>query len=104
MIVNDWFKKGIVFKDIIFFMNDGEVYCFVIDKIVEYVKELKIDIIVGLEVCGFIIGCLVVYVLGIGFVFVCKLGKFFCEIIEMEYDLEYGMNKLFMYSDVIKLG
>lgn len=46
-IVNDWPKKGIVFKDITPLMNDGEAYRFATDKIVEYAKELKIDIIVG---------------------------------------------------------
>ncbi|EGP7254431.1 adenine phosphoribosyltransferase, partial [Listeria monocytogenes] len=42
-IVNDWPKKGIVFKDITPLMNDGEAYRFATDKIVEYAKELKID-------------------------------------------------------------
>lgn len=60
--------------------------------------------IVGLEVCGFIVGCLVVYVFGIGFVLVCKLGKLLCEVILVDYEKEYGFDILIMYVDVIKLG
>ncbi|EAD7836742.1 adenine phosphoribosyltransferase [Listeria monocytogenes] len=101
-IVNDWPKKGIVFKDITPLMNDGEAYRFATDKIVEYAKELKIDIIVGPEARGFIIGCPVAYALGIGFAPVRKPGKLPRETIEMEYDLEYGTNKLSMHSDAIK--
>ncbi|EIP1892480.1 adenine phosphoribosyltransferase [Listeria monocytogenes] len=103
-IVNDWPKKGIVFKDITPLMNDGEAYRFATDKIVEYAKELKIDIIVGPEARGFIIGCPVAYALGIGFAPVRKPGKLPRETIEMEYDLEYGTNKLSMHSDGIKPG
>lgn len=103
-IVNDWPKKGIVFKDITPLMNDGEAYRFATDKIVEYAKELKIDIIVGPEARGFIIGCPVAYALGIGFAPVRKPGKLPRETIEMEYDLEYGTNILSMHSDAIKPG
>ncbi|MBC1579458.1 adenine phosphoribosyltransferase [Listeria seeligeri] len=103
-IVNDWPKKGIVFKDITPLMNDGEAYRFATDKIVEYAKELKIDIIVGPEARGFIIGCPVAYALGIGFAPVRKPGKLPRETIEMEYDLEYGTNKLSMHSDAIQPG
>ncbi|MBF2372711.1 adenine phosphoribosyltransferase [Listeria seeligeri] len=103
-IVNDWPKKGIVFKDITPLMNDGEAYRFATDKIVEYAKELKIDIIVGPEARGFIIGCPVAYALGIGFAPVRKPGKLPRETIEMEYDLEYGTNKLSLHSDAIQPG
>lgn len=100
----DYLKEGIVFKDIIFLMNDGKVYKVVIDVIVEYVKERDIDVVVGLEVCGFIIGCLVFYVLEVGFVLVCKLGKLLCEVIIVDYGKEYGKDVLMIYKDVIKLG
>lgn len=60
--------------------------------------------VVGLEVCGFIVGCFVVYELGVGFVLVCKKGKLFWEIIEVIYGLEYGIDILILYKDVIKLG
>lgn len=54
--------------------------------------------------CGFIIGCLVVYVFGVGFVLVWKEGKFLCEVIKVDYGLEYGKDVLIIYKDVILLG
>lgn len=104
VLIENYFKEGIIFRDIILFMNDGEVYKYVIEKIVEFVKDYYIDIVVGLEVRGFIFGCFVFYVLGVGFVLVRKLGKLFCEVIEYVYDLEYGLNKLCLYKDLIKFG
>ncbi|WP_163652922.1 adenine phosphoribosyltransferase [Listeria sp. PSOL-1] len=103
-IVNDWPKKGIVFKDITPLMNDGEAYKFATDQIVAYARKLDIDIIVGPEARGFIIGCPVAYALGIGFAPVRKPNKLPRETIDMEYDLEYGTNILSMHQDAIKPG
>ncbi|SQC69212.1 Adenine phosphoribosyltransferase [Listeria fleischmannii subsp. fleischmannii] len=103
-IVDDWPKEGIVFKDITPLMNDGEAYKFATDQIVEYAEKLAVDLIVGPEARGFIIGCPVAYALGIGFAPVRKPGKLPRETIEMEYELEYGTNKLTMHKDAIKPG
>lgn len=103
-IVEDWPKKGISFKDITTLMADGEAYKYATDKIVEYAKEKEVDIIVGPEARGFIIGCPVAYSLGIGFVPVRKPNKLPREVISYEYDLEYGSNVLTMHSDSIKKG
>ncbi|MBF0714245.1 adenine phosphoribosyltransferase [Gemella sp. GH3] len=103
-IVEDWPKKGISFKDITTLMADGEAYKYATDKIVDYAKEKKADVVVGPEARGFIIGCPVAYSLGIGFVPVRKPNKLPREVISYEYDLEYGSNTLTMHSDAIKPG
>ncbi|AQY51253.1 adenine phosphoribosyltransferase [Listeria weihenstephanensis FSL R9-0317] len=103
-IVNDWPKEGIVFKDITPLMSNGEAYKFATDQIVAYAKKLNIDVIVGPEARGFIIGCPVAYSLGIGFAPVRKPNKLPRETVDMEYDLEYGTNKLSMHKDAIKPG
>ncbi|MBC1913381.1 adenine phosphoribosyltransferase [Listeria booriae] len=103
-IVNDWPKEGIVFKDITPLMSHGEAYKFATDQIVDYAKKLGVDVIVGPEARGFIIGCPVAYSLGIGFAPVRKPNKLPRETVDMEYDLEYGTNKLSMHKDAIKLG
>ncbi len=103
-IVEDWPKKGISFKDITTLMANGEAYKYATDKIVEYAKERQVDVVVGPEARGFIIGCPVAYSLGIGFVPVRKPNKLPREVISYEYDLEYGSNTLTMHSDSIKPG
>lgn len=103
-IVEDWPKKGISFKDITTLMANGDAYKYATDKIVAYAKEKKVDVIVGPEARGFIIGCPVAYALGIGFVPVRKPNKLPREVISYEYDLEYGSNTLTMHKDAIKKG
>ena len=58
--VKDWPSAG-VFKDITTIMDNGEAYGYATDQIVEYAKEKNIDIVVGPEARGFIIGCPVAY-------------------------------------------
>lgn len=58
----------------------------------------------GIEVCGFLFGVLLVLELGIGFVFVCKFNKLFWDVFSESYELEYGKDMLEIYKDVILLG
>ncbi|MEK4521619.1 adenine phosphoribosyltransferase [Psychrobacillus sp. FSL W7-1457] len=103
-IVEDWPKPGIRFKDITTIMDNGEAYKYATDQIVEYAKEVGVDIIVGPEARGFIIGCPVAYALGIGFAPVRKEGKLPREVIRAEYGLEYGKDVLTMHKDAVKPG
>lgn len=103
-IVPDFPKPGIQFKDITTIMDKGEVYKYATDQIVNYAREKKIDVVVGPEARGFIIGCPVAYALGVGFVPVRKEGKLPREVIRVEYGLEYGKDVLTMHKDAIKPG
>ncbi|NRD75957.1 adenine phosphoribosyltransferase [Bacillus sp. BRMEA1] len=103
-IVPDYPKQGIVFKDITPLMNDGEAYRYATDRIVDYAKDKHIDIIVGPEARGFIIGCPVAYSLGVGFAPVRKEGKLPRETIKVGYGLEYGKDVLTIHKDAIKPG
>jgi adenine phosphoribosyltransferase len=103
-IVPDFPKPGIQFKDITTLMDKGEVYKYATDQIVQYAREKQIDIVVGPEARGFIIGCPVAYALGVGFAPVRKEGKLPREVVRVEYGLEYGKDVLTMHKDAIKPG
>lgn len=103
-IVPDWPKPGISFKDISSLMENGEAYRYATDQIVEYAKDKAIDIVVGPEARGFIIGCPVAYALGVGFAPVRKEGKLPRETVKVEYGLEYGKDVLTIHKDAIKPG
>lgn len=103
-IVPDWPKEGIKFKDITTLMDNGEAYRYATDQIVEYAREKEIDLIVGPEARGFIIGCPVAYALGVGFAPVRKEGKLPRETIKAEYGKEYGKDALTIHKDAIKPG
>lgn len=102
--VDNYPKEGIIFRDITPLMGDGEAFAYATQKIVNYANELQVDVVVGPEARGFIVGCPVAYALEIGFIPVRKPGKLPREVVEVEYDLEYGTNKLSIHQDAIKPG
>ncbi|MCM3002610.1 adenine phosphoribosyltransferase [Priestia koreensis] len=103
-IVEDWPKPGIKFKDITTLMDNGDAYRYATDQIMAYAKDKSVDLIVGPEARGFIIGCPVAYALGVGFAPVRKEGKLPREVIKVDYGLEYGKDVLTIHKDAIKPG
>ncbi|HLS35408.1 MAG TPA: adenine phosphoribosyltransferase [Bacillota bacterium] len=103
-IVQDFPKEGIEFKDITPLMDNGKAFRSAVNEIVDYAKDKEVDVIVGPEARGFIIGCPVAYALEIGFIPVRKKGKLPREVIEIDYGLEYGENVLAIHKDAVKPG
>lgn len=97
-------KEGIVFRDISPLMADGDAYREATHEIVEYAREKKIDMVVGPEARGFIVGCPVAYEMNVGFAPVRKPGKLPRETIEVTYDKEYGQDTLTIHKDAIQPG
>ncbi|WP_270179412.1 adenine phosphoribosyltransferase [Alkalihalobacillus sp. CinArs1] len=103
-VVEDYPKEGIRFKDITPLMQNGEAYRGVVNDIADFAKDKNVDVIVGPEARGFIVGCPVAYILGIGFVPVRKEGKLPREVVKVDYGLEYGKDVLTIHKDAIKPG
>lgn len=103
-VVEDFPKKGISFKDITTLIGDGEALKFTVDKMAEYLRDKKIDLVVGPEARGFIFGVPVAYALGVGFVPIRKKGKLPGETVGINYGLEYGTDTLEIHKDAIKKG
>ena len=97
-------SEGITFRDISPLMADGDAYRYATKQIVDYAKEKNIDMVVGPEARGFIVGCPVAYESGVGFAPVRKPGKLPRKTIEVSYDLEYGSDTLTIHEDAIKPG
>ena len=68
------------------------------------IRDLDVDVIVGLEARGFIFGMPIAYLLGKSFVLIRKKGKLPCETICESYDLEYGKAEIEIHTDSIKPG
>src|SRR5690625_1693529 len=103
-MVDDWPEEGVQFKDITTLMDNGPAYKSAVNEIVDYAKDKKVDIIVGPEARGFIVGCPVAYALEIGFAPVRKAGKLPREVISVDYGLEYGQDVLTLHKDAIEPG
>lgn len=102
--IENYPKEGITFRDISPLMADGNAYSYAIREIVQYAQDKEIDMIVGPEARGFIVGCPVAFELGIGFAPVRKPGKLPREVISADYEKEYGLDTLTMHADAIQKG
>ena len=99
-------KKGILFRDITTLIKDPVGFKLVIDAFTQHFRKSAdaIDIIVGIESRGFIIGGALSYILGKGFVPIRKKGKLPAATISHEYELEYGTDTLEIHKDAIQKG
>jgi len=102
--IPNWPKAGIVFRDITTLIKDPDGLKACIDDFVERYKDRDIDVIVGIDSRGFILGGALAYLLGKGFVPVRKKGKLPAETESEEYDLEYGKDCIEIHKDAITPG
>lgn len=102
--VADFPEEGIVFRDITPLMADGKAFRAAIQAIVTFAREKEVDLIVGPEARGFIVGCPVAYELGVGFVPARKKGKLPRATATIHYGLEYGEDILQVHKEDIQPG
>jgi adenine phosphoribosyltransferase len=102
--VPHWPKKGIMFRDITTLLKDPVGLKICIDDFVARYKDKDIDLIVGIDSRGFILGGVLAYLLGKGFVPVRKKGKLPAETEREEYSLEYGTDVVEIHKDAIEKG
>jgi len=102
--IPDFPKPGIPFSDITTLLKDAGAYKEAIDLMVEPYRDLRVDLVVGMESRGFIFSGPIAYKLGAGLIPVRKLGKLPAETVSVEYALEYGSNTLEIHRDSIRAG
>lgn len=102
--IPDFPKPGILFRDVTTLFKDREAFNQLISEMAAELKDKNVDIVVGPEARGFIMGSALAYALGAGFVPARKPGKLPCETISYEYALEYGTDRLEIHADAIKKG
>ncbi len=97
-------KSGIQFRDLTTLFLDGPGFNETVDAIADHHRDLHIDVVAGVEARGFILAAPVALRLGKGFVPVRKSGKLPGDTLGVEYDLEYGKDRLEIHSDAISKG
>ena len=102
--IEDYPAEGIIFRDITTLLREGDCFKEAIDQMSDLRKDSKIDIVVGIEARGFIVGAPVAYKLNCGFVPIRKKGKLPSDKISASYDLEYGQDIIEIHKDAIKKG
>ncbi len=101
--IPDFPKPGIIFKDITPLLADGDAFCATISEMACHVPR-ETDALVGIESRGFIFGAGLAQQMCIGLVPVRKPGKLPADIHSIEYELEYGVDRLEIHRDALSSG
>ncbi|WP_018963194.1 adenine phosphoribosyltransferase [Coprothermobacter platensis] len=102
--IPDFPSKGVIFRDITPLLKSHEAFAKTVDLMAEEVKSLHITTVAAVEARGFIWGGTLAYRLGVGFVPIRKPGKLPYEVVEKEFQLEYGMDVLQIHKDAVGPG
>lgn len=102
--IKDYPIEGVNFRDITTVLKNNNAYRLAIDSMINYIKDMDVDIIVGPEARGIMFAAPVAYGLNKGYVPVRKPKKLPAEVISQSYDLEYGTDSLEIHKDAIKKG
>jgi adenine phosphoribosyltransferase len=102
--VPDYPIPGIMFRDITTLLKDSEGFKDTIDVLVGRYKTAKISKVAGIESRGFILGAPLAYLLGVGFVPIRKKGKLPADTVGIDYELEYGTDRLEIHTDSVSSG
>jgi adenine phosphoribosyltransferase len=104
--VPNWPAPGVQFRDITPLLQNPKVFRVLIDTFVHRYMDpaLRPSVVAGLDARGFIIGSVLAYELGVGFVPIRKKGKLPFTTVEETYELEYGSATVELHTDAVKAG
>jgi adenine phosphoribosyltransferase len=102
--IPDYPKPGILFRDVTGLLEDARGLRMAVDLIVHRYIDQGVDVVAGIEARGFIFGTAVAYELGVGFIPIRKAGKLPGAVVGIDYELEYGTDRMEMHVDAITDG
>jgi adenine phosphoribosyltransferase len=102
--IPDFPKPGIVFKDITPVLASPAGLDAAVSGLADLARDLRVDVVIGAEARGFLLGPAIARELGAGFVLARKPGKLPHETVRAEYVLEYATDVLELHSDAVAAG
>ena len=100
--IQDYPKKGILFRDITTLIKNEKAFKQCINQIVERCKKFKVDKIAAVESRGFVFASAVSYILNKPFILLRKKNKLPAETHSVEFELEYGKATIEVHKDSIE--
>jgi len=100
--IQDYPKKGILFRDITTLIKNEKAFKECINQIVERSKKFKVDKIAAIESRGFVFASAVCYILNKSFILLRKKNKLPAETHSVDFQLEYGATTIEVHKDSIK--
>ena len=102
--IPDYPEPGVMFRDITTLLQDARGFRTAVDELVQPYAGARIDKVAGIEARGFILGGAVAHQLSVGFVPVRKKGKLPWQTVGLDYQLEYGTDRVEMHVDAVAEG
>ena len=100
--IQDYPKKGILFRDITTLIKNEKAFKECIDQIVQRTKKFEFDKIAAIESRGFVFASAVSYILKKPFILLRKKNKLPAEVHSIDFKLEYGTATMEVHKDAIK--
>jgi len=102
--IQDYPKKGILFRDITTLIKDKNAFAETIDQIVEKSKKYNFDKIAAIESRGFVFASAVSYILNKPFVMLRKKNKLPADVHSVDFELEYGTATIEVHKDSFEVN
>ena len=100
--IQDYPKKGILFRDITTLVKNEKAFKECINQIVDRSKKFKIDKIAAIESRGFVFASAVSYLIDKPFILLRKKNKLPAETHSVDFELEYGTATIEVHKDSIE--
>ena len=102
--IQDYPKKGVLFRDITTLIKNEKAFCECIDQIVEKSKNFQFNKLAAIESRGFVFASAVSYILKKPFILLRKKNKLPGEVHSIDFKLEYGTATMEVHKDAIGKG
>ena len=102
--IQDYPKKGILFRDITTLIKNETAFTKCIDEIIEKSNKFEFNKIAAIEARGFVFASAVSYILKKPFILLRKKNKLPADTHSVDFELEYGKATMEIHKDSIEQG
>ncbi len=102
--IPDFPKPGILFYDISTLLRHPDAWQVAMGRMASLVRGYQPALLAGIESRGFLLAAPLALKLGCGFVMLRKRGKLPGALVGLDYDLEYGTDRIEMQADAVTPG
>jgi len=102
--IQDYPKKGVLFRDITTLIKNEKAFSNCIDQIVERSKKFQFNKLAAIESRGFVFASAISYILKKPFILLRKKNKLPAEVHSVDFKLEYGTATMEVHKDAIDEG
>jgi len=99
--IQDYPKKGVLFRDITTLIKNENAFSECIDQIVERSKIFQFNKLAAIESRGFVFASAVSYILKKPFILLRKKNKLPAEVHSIDFELEYGTATMEVHKDAV---